>query len=126
MKKTYAIFLMSALFMLLVVSGCKKEENPVDGGGGSSTTSAYPTPTNFNGASPKNVLAVVRTSISQMGFSFSLGIGVASLDNQDKGTVIATVDGDDYEFTKQSANGVVSYTYLPSATNPTGGITLGS
>lgn len=127
MKRTYKLFLLSAFLLLLITSGCKKEENPVDGGGGgNNTTSTYPTPTNFNGASPKNVLAVVRTSISQMGFTFSMGIGVANLDNQDKGTVTATVDGDDYEFTKQSANGVVSYTYVPSATNPTGGMSLGS
>ena len=126
MKNKKSIVIIFALLAVLIISGCEKVENPVDSGNDNTPTSSYPTPTNFGGATPSNTLAVIRTSISQMGFSFSLGVGVANLNNQDKGTVTATVSGDNFEFTKHTNGSVVSYVYVPSQTNPTGGITLGS
>ncbi|MBX2975646.1 MAG: hypothetical protein KF721_05900 [Ignavibacteriaceae bacterium] len=116
MKKTILLF---SLLMLLAIVGCKKDDaatNPTDNPGSTSTT---PTPTDFGGATPTNVMAVVRTSTTYVGVTIDVGTAVATFGTppQDKGAVKVTSKGTDYNLTKQSNN---AYIFTPDALSPQG------
>ncbi len=122
------------LLLILVVAGCKKDDNPTSGGNNTNTATqpSAPTPTSFNGVTPANVMAVVRTSAAQT----VPGVGTIVVDQNvataifgspgtDKGTVSVGVGSSNYALGKLSANGNVSYIH-PDPSNPTALITIGS
>ncbi|MDP2301375.1 MAG: PEGA domain-containing protein [Ignavibacteria bacterium] len=76
-------------------------------------------PTDFGGATPTNVLAVVRTSTSYGGVTIDVGTAVATFGSppQDKGVVKVNSKGTDYTLTKQSNN---AYIFTPDALSPQG------
>ncbi|MDP3829794.1 MAG: hypothetical protein Q8Q47_00900 [Ignavibacteriaceae bacterium] len=116
MKKTFLLF---ALMIMFAVVGCKKDESTTDPGNTNQNSSTTPTPTDFGGATPTNVLAVVRTSTTYVGVTVELGLAAATFGNppQDKGVVKVTSKGTDYTLTKQSNN---SYVFNPEALSPQG------
>ncbi len=116
--RSIKLFLSVALFSLLALTGCDKD-NPLDPGGNGGNNQGTPTINDFGGAAPVNVLAVVRTSTTQMGFTIDAGVGVASFGDppQDKGTVKVTSVNKDFTFTKSNDN---YYTYTPDVSNPLG------
>lgn len=134
MKSTACSAVALSLFIILVISGCKKDDNPAGGGNPSPTATqpSAPTPTTFNGVTPANVMAVIRTSATQS----VPGIGTILVDQNvatalfgspgtDKGTVTVTVGSSNYGLGKLSASGNISYIH-PDPANPTSLITMGS
>lgn len=115
--KSLKLFLSIITISLFALTGCDKD-NPLDPGGDGGNQGT-PTINDFGGAAPVNVLAVVRTSTTQMGFTIDAGVGVASFGNppQDKGTVKVTSSSKEYTFTKSNDN---YYTYTPDMSNPLG------
>lgn len=112
--------------ILLVVAGCNKSDNPIDPNNNNNNgNNSNPFPTEFGGATPTHVLGLVRTSVTQGGFTFSTGVGVANLNNQDKGDVSVKVDGTDYVFAKNTSSGNTTYSF-PNPQNPTQIMTLPS
>jgi len=108
----------------IFLTGCKKDD--VNGPGNNTNPPAsYPTPTTFNGVTPANVLAVVRVSTianpSIPPVDASVGVAMFGSPGTDKGDVKVRFNNADYPFTKStSTSGSVTYTYTPSASNPTG------
>jgi hypothetical protein len=125
--KSLKIFLSLFLFsILLIVAGCNKDNNPTDPGNNNNTgNNSNPLPTEFGGATPTHVFGLVRTSVTQSGYTFSTGVGFASLNNQDKGDVSVKVSGTDYLFAKNTSSGNTSYSF-PNPQNPTQIMTLPS
>jgi hypothetical protein len=116
MKKTFLLF---ALMIMFAVVGCKKDEASTDPGNNNQNTSTNPTPTDFGGATPTNVLAVVRTSTTYVGVTIDVGTAVATFGTppQDKGVVKVSSKGTDYTLTKQSNN---AYIFTPDVLSPQG------
>jgi hypothetical protein len=123
MKQFRLLFLLG-LFLTLAFAGCQKENDPPTGPGTGGGT-GYPMPGDFGGADPDNVIAIIRVTTTQMGISFSSGLGFADFNSQDVGTVKATVGTTEYEFTKETENNETSYMLINSASNPQG-IDLGT
>ncbi len=126
MKQIRLILFVLPLAALLFLNGCSSTENPADpgnGGGGNGNGPGNFLPTDFGGAAPTHVFALIRSTTTQAGVSFDLGIGVANLQNQDKGTVSCTVGGTTYTFGKTASGGVTSYVF-PDPANPASIISL--
>ncbi len=117
----------------LLIVGCSKNDNPVDnnnnnnGGGNTQVDSPYPFPTDFGGVSPAAFLGVIRVSTTETGMSYSAGIGVGSINGEDKGNITVSADGKNYTLIKEqdSTDNSFIYTFIPSTAFPTG-IALGS
>jgi hypothetical protein len=125
-------FALAFMFVFAVaLTGCKKDDattTPVT----PRTAGQAPTPTNFGGPTPANVIAVVRTSTTLEpipGFPVTTDATVAAATfgapGTDKGTVTATYSGTNYAFGKQTTSGSVSYVH-PDPASPTTLINLGA
>lgn len=126
--KSLKIFLSLFLFsLLIIIAGCKKEDNPVNSNNNNTNNSnnSNPLPTEFGGVTPTHVLGLIRTSVTQSGFTISTGVGVANLNNQDKGDVSVTVSGTNYVFAKNTSGTSTNY-YFPDPANPLSLMTLSS
>lgn len=125
MKSTKLFLSLLFIALLLIAAGCNKEDNPLNNnnnnGGGNNNSN--PLPTEFGTASPTHILALIRTSITQSGFTFSTGVGVANLNSQDKGNVMVSVNGSDYTFAKNTGSSGTNY-FFPDPNNPSQMMTL--
>jgi hypothetical protein len=127
--KLFFAFLVAFAFLL---TGCKKDETAVTPTPSVPPSFTTPQISDFGGATPVNVLAAIRTvttlTLPVVGTQYidaNTGFAVFGTPGTDKGDVKIVYGGTDYPFTKQTANGTVSYAYVPSVANPTG-IPLGS
>lgn len=111
------------LIMFLFTVGCDKDDSTNNPGNGGNTPGSNPVITDFGGPTPTNVLALIRTTTTQASFTIDLGVGVANLNNQDKGDVSAMVSGTNYTFGKLTSSSVISYVF-PDPQNPTSIINL--
>ncbi|MBX2992176.1 MAG: hypothetical protein KF749_13555 [Bacteroidetes bacterium] len=131
MKQLKFLTILSATF-LFIVAGCKKDEgNPAGPGTTTPTQPAAPTPTSYNGTSPTNVMAVVRTSTQQtvpvlgtITVDANAATAVFGSPGTDKGNVTVTVGGSATQLGKLTVSGAVSYIF-PDPANPTAILTLG-
>lgn len=129
MKQLPFVFLAVFVFVF-AVAGCKKDENNPANGGTTPTQPATPTPTSFNGVSPVNVMAVVRTSSQQVvpvigTITVDANAATAKFGNPgtDKGTVTITAGGSNVQLGQLTSGGQVSYIF-PNPSNPTSVLTL--
>jgi hypothetical protein len=129
--KQYKLFFVVMTLALVALAGCKKDEagttpTPTP----TPTQPAAPTPTSYNGQTPANVLAVVRTSAKQtvpvigtITVDVNSATAVFGSPGTDKGTVTVTASGTNSTLARLTANGVVSYIF-PDPANPTAQMTL--
>lgn len=130
--RSFVALLFSVSLLFLV--GCKKDSNPAGGGNNTTTPTqpSPPTPTWFNGLTPTNIMAVVRTSVAQT----VPGIGTVLVDQNaatavfgnpgtDKGTVTVAVGSSNYVLGKLSGSNGISYIH-PDPSNPTSVMTMGT
>lgn len=125
----FKMMYIAAMFFILAITGCKKDD-PVSA---PSTPSGMPALTNFGGATPTNVLVVVRTSTETtvggvtLVVDATVGTAVFGAPGQDKGDVKVVANATDYAFSKNNVDSNISYTYSPSVANPTGiGVSTGA
>lgn len=124
MKQALLIATLVALFSFV---GCKKDEAPTAPGTTAPPTFSTPQISNFGGPAPTNVLAAIRTvsslAVPVIGTQYidvNTGVAVFGSPGTDKGDVKIVYSGSDYVFTKQTNNGAVTYSYVPSVTSPNG------
>lgn len=119
MKSLNYFFSLLLLNVVLFAAGCNKENNPLNNNNNNNNNngSSYPMPTEFGGATPTHILGLIRTSVSTGGFTVSTGVGVANLNNQDKGDVSVKVGGSTYTFAKSTSGGNTSY-FFPNPSAP--------
>jgi hypothetical protein len=122
--KRHKLFFAVISASIFVMTGCKKDEAPTNTPTPTPTAAQAPTPTNFPGATPVNVIAVIRTSTTLEpvpGFPVTtdVNVGVANFGTPgtDKGTVTAAYGGTNYAFGKTNSNGAISYIH-PNPTSP--------
>ncbi len=120
------------IVFVIALSGCKKDEGNPTTQPTPTTAGQAPTPTNFGGPVPTNVLAITRTSTTLEpipGFPVTtdacVGVGSFGTPGADKGTLTATYSGTNYVFGKTTTSGAVSYLH-PDPAAPTTLINLGS
>jgi hypothetical protein len=120
MKKLTLFSFLLAIAVALFFAGCGKD-NPVEPGNGNGGQFGF---YNFGGASPTHFLVLSRVTSVDDDSITSIGMGIASLNNQDKGDMTVTVNNTTYSLTKIEHEGQVFY-FTDLTANPFG-IILGS
>jgi hypothetical protein len=125
--KWLTVAIVVVVAMGILAAGCKKDEETTTSAGTTPTAPTAPTISNYSGATPVNVLALVRVSVAQtipgVGTIFvdaNVGSATFGTPGQDKGDVKVTVGTTDYPFIKSSGATGVTYSVAPPTANPQG------
>lgn len=120
------------LIVVVALTGCKKDSATTPTPPQNPTAGQAPTPTDFGGAAPVNVLGIIRTSTTLEpvpGFPVTTDVNVGfakfGTTGTDMGTVTATYSGTPYTFGKTTTGGSVNYIH-PDPASPTTLMNLGT